>query len=127
LIANPALLWTGNHYQVATLQAHGNDGQYTANNVIATNGRGDCGLEAFLLMLHGIHPALQLGPLPTDNDRLRPSRIRSFARTYLAPRVDGLLNTDDVHYVSARASAPKVDQFRSLTKPWRHGSPFMIS
>ena len=39
LIANPALLWTGNHYQVATLQAHGNDGQYTANNVIATNGR----------------------------------------------------------------------------------------
>src|SRR5690606_1079665 len=23
-----------------------------------------------------------------------------------------------------RASAPKVDQFRSLTKPWRHGSPF---
>lgn len=26
-----------------------------------------------------------------------------------------------------RASAPKVDQFRSLTKPWRHGSPFMIS
>lgn len=101
LIANPALLWTGNHYQVATLQAHGNDGQYTANNVIATNGRGDCGLEAFLLMLHGIHPALQLGPLPTDNDRVRRSVIRSFARTYLAPRVDGLLNTDDVHYVSA--------------------------
>src|SRR5690606_35099124 len=91
----------GNHYQVATLQAHGNDGQYTANNVIATNGRGDCGLEAFLLMLHGIHPALQLGPLPTDNDRVRRSVIRSFARTYLAPRVDGLLNTDDVHYVSA--------------------------
>lgn len=35
--------------------------------------------------------------------------------------------TRDGDTVTPRASAPKVDQFRSLTKPWRHGSPFMIS
>lgn len=61
------------------------------------------------------------GPDPPIGD------VRVRVTGEISPR--GLLVQDlsDMGVWGGRASAPKVDQFRSLTKPWRHGSPFMIS
>ncbi|MHA7631698.1 OTU domain-containing protein [Corallococcus sp. M7] len=50
-IPTPALIWSGNHYEVGTLTSAG-DGTFTVSNVLQTNPLGDCGLESFLLLLY---------------------------------------------------------------------------
>jgi hypothetical protein len=87
-IDNPALLWAGNHYEVATLTQHVGE-EYNATNRIATNPRGDCALESFLFMLHGA-PAL---PQPGGEDRYRARRVLTlFGTAYAAPRYEGLID-----------------------------------
>lgn len=97
LIANPALLWTGNHYEVATLTLHVGQ-EYTATNRIATNPRGDCALESFLFMLHN-----QLAPPnPGGGDRYRALRVLTlFGNAHGQQRVDGLIDAGLDDYKSA--------------------------
>ncbi|HEY0993714.1 MAG TPA: hypothetical protein VGD80_41955, partial [Kofleriaceae bacterium] len=88
LIANPALLWTGNHYEVATLALHFGQ-EYTANNRVATNPRGDCAFESFLLALH----AQLVPPNPGGSDRYRALRVLAlFGNAHAAPRHNGLID-----------------------------------
>src|SRR5262245_754095 len=87
-INNPALLWTGNHYEVATLTQHVGE-EYNATNRIATNPRGDCALESFLFMLH----AQLAPPNPGGEDRYRALRVLTlFGTAYAAPRHEGLID-----------------------------------
>lgn len=98
LIANPALCWTGNHYEVGTLQQYMGGVEYTANNVIPTNPRGDCGLESFLLVLH----AQLAPPNPGGEDRHRARRVLTlFGNAFAQPRAQGLIDTQLQDYRDA--------------------------
>ena len=97
-IANPALLWTGNHYEVGTLTQHLAGQEYTASNVLQTNPRGDCALESFLLMLH----AQVAAPNPVGSHAHRAARVlASFRRARVQAPAPGLIDASLDDYKDA--------------------------
>jgi hypothetical protein len=97
VVANPALLWRGNHYEVATLTQYLATDQYTASHVVATNPHGNCGLESFLLMLD-----VQGAPNPGGRDRHRALRVyQMFHAAAGRPPVDGVVSDQDADYIDA--------------------------
>jgi hypothetical protein len=97
IVANPALLWRGNHYEVATLTQYLATDQYTANQIVETNPHGNCGLESFLLMLDA-----QGAPNPGGNDRHRALRVyQLFHAAAGRPPVNGVISDQDVDYRTA--------------------------
>lgn len=98
VIANPALCWVGNHYEVATLNHRGND-RYDRANVIATNEDGDCAFESFLTVLH-VGQIRQSPRWPRFSGEQR-ILLRTFSVAYAVPRVLGLIPNNDVDYIEA--------------------------
>jgi hypothetical protein len=97
-IANPALLWTGNHYEVGTLTQHLGGPEFTASNVIHTNPRGDCALESFLFMLRAQVPAPQQVAAHTHR---AVRALTLFRRARAHPPGHGLIDTSLDDYKDA--------------------------
>ncbi len=97
-INNPALRWTGNHYEVATLTQYMNTDEYTVSNVIETNPRGDCGLESFLFLL--IQPFVVVNPSGFNGAKAQRV-LQLFRAAEGRPRVNNVISAQDEDYIAA--------------------------
>lgn len=99
LIAPQGLLWSGNHYELATVAAHVGGG-YTVSNVVATNPHGDCALESLLLLVIAA-PPLVMAPIIQNYNGAMRTVIRQFRLAAAAPPVDGVIDASLDDYIDA--------------------------